>query len=72
MGRTKPIVSNDYIVGLTDGEGCFYVNKSNMKAYTSGVRVQLHFQRKKHLTKRGIAEITILKKAMNNRVIGLA
>lgn len=25
-GRTKPIVSFDYIVGLTDGEGCFYIN----------------------------------------------
>ncbi len=25
-GRTKPIVSLDYIVGLTDGEGCFYIN----------------------------------------------
>ncbi len=23
--RTKPTVSADYIVGLTDGEGCFYV-----------------------------------------------
>ena len=45
MGRTKPI-SNDYIVGLTDGEGCFYVNKSNLKSYTSGVRIQLHFHLK--------------------------
>ena len=24
-GRTKPVVSPDYIVGLTDGEGCFCV-----------------------------------------------
>lgn len=24
-GRTKPMISSDYIVGLTDGEGCFYV-----------------------------------------------
>ena len=45
MGRTKPI-SNDYIVGLTDGEGCFYVNKSNLKTYTTGVRIQLHFHLK--------------------------
>ena len=45
MGRTKPIAS-DYIVGLTDGEGCFYVNKSNLKSYTSGVRIQLHFHLK--------------------------
>lgn len=152
MGRTKPTVSNDYIVGLTDGEGCFYVNKSNMEAYTSGVRIQLHFhlklregdkevlekirealgcgavyfqnerrlnhtkcyrytvssqrdifekvipffrkhslqtaskrrsfllfckiaaliQKKKHLTRKGIDEIIALKKAMNNRIIGLA
>ena len=43
MGRTKPIVSEDYVVGLTDGEGCFYVNLSQMKAYRSGYRVQLHF-----------------------------
>lgn len=152
MGRTKPIVSSDYIVGLTDGEGCFYVNRSNMKAYTSGVRIQLHFhlklregdkavlekiratlgcgavyfqnerrrnhtkcyrytvssqrdilgkvipffkkhglqtaskqrsfrlfykiasliQKKKHLTRKGVREIIALKKAMNNRLVGLA
>ena len=49
MGRTK-LISNDYIIGLTDGEGCFYVNKSNLKSYTSGVRIQLHF----HLKLRGM------------------
>ena len=43
MGRTKPIVSKDYIVGLTDGEGCFYVNLSKIKAYRSGWRIQLNF-----------------------------
>lgn len=43
MGRTKPIISKDYIVGLTDGEGCFYVNVGNMPSYRSGVRIQLHF-----------------------------
>src|SRR3989344_565352 len=43
MGRTKPIVSADYIVGLTDGEGCFYVNVSKMATYTAGWRIQLHF-----------------------------
>jgi len=36
MGRTKPIVSADYIVGLTDGEGCFYVNTWESSAYKSG------------------------------------
>ena len=43
MGRTKPIVSEDYVVGITDGEGCFYVNLSKMKTYSTGWRVQLHF-----------------------------
>src|SRR3989344_3528684 len=43
MGRTKPIVTNEYIVGLTDGEGCFHVNMANYPTYRSGVRVQMHF-----------------------------
>jgi hypothetical protein len=43
MGRTKPIVRNEYIVGLTDGEGCFYINISKYPAYKSGFRIQMHF-----------------------------
>lgn len=43
MGRTKPIVVKEYVVGLTDGEGCFYVNIGNYPAYKSGFRVQMHF-----------------------------
>ena len=43
MGRTKPIVSNDYIVGLTDGEGCFHVNIWKSPSYRMGYNVQLHF-----------------------------
>jgi hypothetical protein len=43
MGRTKPIVSEDYIVGLTDGEGCFHVNLWKSPAYRVGFGVQLHF-----------------------------
>lgn len=43
MGRTKPIVSEDYIVGLTDGEGCFYVQLRKSEAYRSGYAVQMHF-----------------------------
>ncbi len=43
MGRTKPIVSADYIVGITDGEGCFYVGVSESKAYRSGYKVITHF-----------------------------
>ncbi|PIP55811.1 MAG: hypothetical protein COX06_01240 [Candidatus Zambryskibacteria bacterium CG22_combo_CG10-13_8_21_14_all_42_17] len=46
MGRTKPIVSNEYVVGLTDGEGCFYVNIGQSSRYKSGFRVQLHFHLK--------------------------
>src|SRR3990167_10751852 len=43
MVRAKPIVANEYLVGLTDGEGCFHVNMANYPAYKSGVRVQMHF-----------------------------
>ena len=50
MGRTKPIVSADYVVGITDGEGCFYVNLGKSNAYNSGTRVQLHFHIKLQAT----------------------
>ena len=43
MGRTKPIVANEYLAGLTDGEGCFHVNMAEFPNYKSGTRVQLHF-----------------------------
>jgi len=33
-------------VGLTDGEGCFYVNIGQSSRYKSGFRVQLHFHLK--------------------------
>ena len=46
MGRTKPIVSNDYVVGLTDGEGCFYVNIWKSLAYKTGYGIQIHFHLK--------------------------
>ena len=46
MGRTKPTVSPDYVVGITDGEGCFYVNVKKSPAYKAGWRVQLHFHLK--------------------------
>jgi hypothetical protein len=42
-GRTKPKVSADYVVGLTDGEGCFYVNISSSIRYRVGAKVELHF-----------------------------
>ena len=47
MGRTKPLsVSADYVVGLTDGEGCFYVNLRKSSHYRAGMMVQLHFHLK--------------------------
>ena len=41
--RTKPTVSADYIVGLTDGEGCFYVVLKKPFNKNGGARVQLNF-----------------------------
>ena len=46
MGRTKPTVSAEYIVGITDGEGCFYVNLGKSNSYKNGWRVQMHFHLK--------------------------
>ncbi len=46
MERTLPVVSNEYVVGLTDGEGCFYVNMWKSSAYRAGAGVQMHFHLK--------------------------
>lgn len=46
MERTLPTVSNEYIVGLVDGEGCFFVNISKLATFRAGSRVQLHFHLK--------------------------
>ena len=43
VGRTKSTVSEEYVVGITDGEGCFFVNLSKSAAYRSGWQVQMHF-----------------------------
>lgn len=43
MGRTKPTVGKEYVVGLTDGEGCFFVNIWKNPAYRAGSQVQTHF-----------------------------
>lgn len=43
LGRTKPVVSPDYIVGLTDGEGCFYVLVRPPYNRNGGAMVQLCF-----------------------------
>ncbi len=42
-GRAKPMVSPDYIVGLTDGEGCFYVLVRPPYNRKGGAMVQLRF-----------------------------
>lgn len=41
-GRAKPL-SADYIVGLVDGEGCFYVNIPKSERYNARARVELGF-----------------------------
>ncbi len=56
MGRTKPTVSEEYIVGLTDGEGCFYVNVNRSSLYRSGFRVQMHFHLKMQEKDRDLLE----------------
>ena len=56
MGRTLPTVSNDYVVGLTDGEGCFYVNMGASSRYRAGQRVQLHFHLKMQERDRDLLE----------------
>lgn len=40
--RTKPVVTPEYIVGLTDGEGCFYVNLRKSPVEAVGW-VETHF-----------------------------
>jgi len=42
-GRAKPVLKPDYIVGLTDGEGCFYVQIRTSDRYRLGATVHLHF-----------------------------
>ena len=55
MGRTKPLsVSADYVVGLTDGEGCFYVNLRKSPRYRIGMMVQLHFHLKMQASDKGV------------------
>lgn len=56
MGRTLPVVSNEYVVGLTDGEGCFYVNVGKTPRYRAGYRIQLHFHLKMQERDRDLLE----------------
>ena len=55
-GRAKPVLSVDYIVGLTDGEGCFYVNVSSSNRYNAGARVELRFMIKLQARDREVLE----------------
>lgn len=55
-GRTKPIISADYIVGLTDGEGCFYVLVRQPHNENGGSRAELHFYIKMQEEDRAILE----------------
>ena len=46
MGRTKPIVANEYVAGLTDGEGCFYVHvyeRDKKKYPRAHPQIKVHF-----------------------------
>jgi len=46
-GRTQPNLTPEYIVGLTDGEGCFYVQIRESDRYSAGATVHLHFHIKR-------------------------
>ena len=56
MRRTKPTVAEEYVVGLTDGEGCFYVNMGKYPEYRAGIRVQMHFHIKMQEKDRDLLE----------------
>ena len=46
-GRTKPKITAEYIVGLVDGEGCFYVLVQNLENKSKNyVKAQTHFHLK--------------------------
>jgi hypothetical protein len=55
-GRTKPTVSPEYIVGLTDGEGCFYVHVRESDQYRAGAFAGLHFHIKMNEKDREVLE----------------
>lgn len=57
MGRTKPqSVLPDYIVGLTDGEGCFYVLVRTSPRYRMGAAVHLYFHIKMQAADRSLLQ----------------
>lgn len=55
-GRAKPELSSDYVVGLVDGEGCFYVSISKSTRYSAGARVILNMHIKMQERDREILE----------------
>lgn len=55
-GRTKPILSPDYVVGLVDGEGCFYVNIAESPRYKAGARIGMSLHVKMQARDREILE----------------
>ncbi|RLC34866.1 hypothetical protein DRH14_02080 [Candidatus Shapirobacteria bacterium] len=55
-GREKPMITADYIVGLTDGKGCFYVNPILKRPHTSKPCVRIHFYIKLHEDEKGLLE----------------
>lgn len=54
--RTKPTVSIDYIVGLTDGEGCFYVCVRSPYNKNGGAMVELTFHIKMRAKDKSLLE----------------
>lgn len=43
-GNNLNLVTGDYIAGLTDGEGCFYINLYRFKKYpTANPQTRIHF-----------------------------
>jgi hypothetical protein len=54
--RTNPVLKAEYIVGLTDGEGCFYVNVRESASYRAGASVELQFHIKLNSRDRELLE----------------
>jgi hypothetical protein len=55
-GKAKPVLSADYVVGLVDGEGCFYVNVQTSHRYSAGARVEICFHIKLKAQDREVLE----------------
>ncbi|MDD4940526.1 MAG: LAGLIDADG family homing endonuclease [Candidatus Omnitrophica bacterium] len=51
------MLSADYIVGLTDGEGCFYVHARARQSNSAQPRVDTHFYIKLHEEEKNLLEL---------------